>query len=131
MLLDVVSNYEKMKDVGLNNNDFTPKNIILSKDDIYLTDGESASATSPRYYDVAIMYVCLYVTYCKPDIAKEYLNIFRSLLNPKDLEYFDFAFRTMLASRAIGGFGEATVGGADLEYCRMLEKEILEKEKSN
>lgn len=123
-LLNVVSNYEKMKDVGLNNNDFTPRNIILSKDNIYLTDGESASATSPRYYDVAIMYARLYVTYCKPDIAKEYLSIFRSFLNRKDLEYFDFAFRTMLASRAIGGFWETTVGGADLEYCRMLEKEI-------
>lgn len=124
-LLDVVKNYEKMDEMGLNHNDFTPRNILYSDGKLILTDGESASTTSPRFYDVAIMYTRLYLTYSRPDLAKEYLNEFIKLLPENYLDTFNFAFKTMLASRTIGGFWEATTGGADLEYCKRLMEEIL------
>lgn len=125
-LLNIVKNYEQIDEMGLNHNDFTPRNILFSDGKLILTDGESASTTSPRFYDVAIMYTRLYFTYNRPDLAKEYLNEFIKLL-PKDyLDTFNFTFKTMLASRTIGGFWEATTGGADLEYCKMLMEEILD-----
>lgn len=120
-LLEFVKGYEDMEDLGLNHNEFEPYNFIYSNGIISLYHGERASARSPRFFDVAIMFSKLYYTLSQPNLALEYLKIF--LRNYEgDAEYFKFSFRTMLASRLIGGYWDYTRGYENditmLEKCK-------------
>ncbi|HRI05573.1 MAG TPA: hypothetical protein PLV59_01365 [Candidatus Dojkabacteria bacterium] len=122
-LLDLLKGYEQMDSLGLNHNEFEPYNFIFHKGKVCLYHGERASARSPRFFDVAVMYSKLYYTYSLPNLAKQYLSLFVDNLS-EDRDYFKFAFKLMLSSRVIGGYWD---------YARNYENsiEMLEKVKGD
>ncbi len=78
--------------------DFTPWHIILVKQGLGLIDGEHAHSHGVEYYDICYFIQRVYSVLKMPELV---LKIFDELMNRK---YNKEKLRTVLASRAIGGF---------------------------
>lgn len=124
---------EKVKDIktsyhhGLSHADFAPWHMIADGDRIVLIDAEHGTELWPRYYDIAHFYHRTYTTAGFPKLAKKYLRIVKKFLSKDKLSTFDKEFKSILATRIIGGFWEIKTSKKHIDdkYHQMLKKDFL------
>ncbi len=91
----------------INHADFVPWHILeTTTGQLYLIDGEHASL-KPDFYDIAYFYHRTFTQAERPDLAKEFLQLTVSKLNPEKKALFYQQFPSVLASRIIGGYFDA------------------------
>jgi hypothetical protein len=101
-----------------NHGDFVPRQLYDLGDQIGVIDGEHAGAFGPLYYDVAQFYIRLRDHHQAPDLAKQYLELYRDLLPEKEQEVFWEELKPPLCQRYVG-----TLWG-DSKHTRQKEKRM-------
>lgn len=125
-IFDEVKNLRSTFEPSVNHGDFVPWHMIQEDEKFILIDGEHASVQSPKYYDVCYFYHRLYTSAQNPELAKTYLDKFRSQLSEENKNKFDLSIRPILATRIIGGFWDAkTDGQEDVIYHNKLKEDFL------
>lgn len=110
-VLKIAKTMETHYHPSLAHGDFTPWHLRESKrGELFLIDGELASSTHPRYYDLAYCYHRLVTHSGRPGAAEAILNAFVQRLPKRHKKGFADQFHAVLAERIIGGFWDVLVG---------------------
>ncbi len=105
--------------------DFVPRQMFHVNGKIGLIDGEFAGVNGPLYLDAAQFYLRLRVDSDSKDIAKEYLIIFKDILDPPDRDIFWEELKPVLIQRYIGDLWGAAKNSKKLKELKPLGEEIL------
>ena len=101
-----------------NHGDFVPRQLYDLGNKIGLIDGEHAGAFGPLYYDVAQFYLRLRDHHQAPELAHQYLELYRDLLSEKEQAVFWQELKPPLCQRYVG-----TLWG-DSKHTRQKEKRM-------
>jgi hypothetical protein len=86
--------------------DITPINIIIAPGgNVGLVDADIADTTAPKYYDFAEFYNRLWTRVCRPDLAKEFLQLVINNLKDDKAKFYH-QLLAILAVRAVGNYWE-------------------------
>ena len=109
-LLRFIKERKEDIEIAASHGDFTPWAIMKTKSrNYYLIDSEAAQMGGLKFYDVAYFYHRVYTKLQRPDLAEQFLKMFKE--TNKWTEKNDKEFAPVLASRVMGGYFDAERDG--------------------
>ncbi len=125
MLLRFIEDNKNNIQISSSHGDFTPWNIIKTKDNqYYLIDSEASQMAGVKFYDAAYFYHRVYTKLKQPDLAEKFMTKFKEIYKWSKED----AFAPVLASRIMGGYFDAERDGVtSVELNEEMERKLVDR----